>query len=386
MPSTVIIDTDPGVDDAFAILYALASPELRVCAFTLVHGNSPLQCSTRNLATLLDALHRQHQSEGFDSTNWERPVVAIGANEPLNVVREGAEFFHGPDGFGGVHASHAAWTRDITRPAGHPLYTVSARDGADEILHQLRKEPANTVTILAIGPVTNLALAIERDARTFARARRVISMGGAVRIPGNVTPTSEFNFWGDPLAAQLVLERTLAKDPEERVEVVLVPLDPLETLRFPRKMIDFGASESSIPIAQFFSVIARHTFDLVHRFTGSAFMPLIDVAVTQMAIDLVRANDKLENCKELGWEIVAEDIRVESQGSWTRGMTIVDRRAELKGAAKATAEHIKVEKYPDPQWTEKTGATHVHVCYKMDGDRCVRESIERVYKVSVDGL
>jgi inosine-uridine nucleoside N-ribohydrolase len=146
------------------------------------------------------------------------------------VLRYDAEFFHGEDGLGGIHSSHPHWTRDLLLPSDivepHPLYDISERDGPDEILHQLRIQPANTITLIGIGPLTNFALAIERDAKTFARARRIICLGGALLVPGNAMPTSEFNFWADPHAADIVLRRTSPDTPnDERVEVVLTPQD-----------------------------------------------------------------------------------------------------------------------------------------------------------------
>ena len=178
----VVIDTDPGIDDALAILLALASPELRVLGITTVGGNVGVDKTTRNALDLLALLGRT-----------DVPVGA-GASRPL--VREAernAALVHGDDGLGGAGLPRS--------PAG-----VDPR-GAVGLLRDLIESTDEPVTVIAIGPLTNLALLAGTHPRTFAKIARIVLMGGGVRDRlGNVTPTAEFNIWFDPEAASRVFD------------------------------------------------------------------------------------------------------------------------------------------------------------------------------------
>jgi inosine-uridine nucleoside N-ribohydrolase len=197
-----LIDTDPGIDDALALLYAWGSPELRLAGLTTVAGNVEVAEATRNLFRLL-ALRRPTPV----------PVVAQGAAAPLGRALVTAKGYHGEDGLGGL----TDWP---------PVEaTLSPLDGPDFIVDAIRRarEP---LTLIALGPLTNVALALARDRRTVAGLARVVVMGGAVDVPGNVTPTAEFNFHVDPEAAARVLEAGL--------DVDLVPLDATRQALLPR--------------------------------------------------------------------------------------------------------------------------------------------------------
>lgn len=177
----VLIDTDPGIDDAMAIAVALASPELEVVGLTTTFGNHDVATTTANAQRVLDALGRS-----------EVPVVA-GAHRPL--VREGhrpATFVHGDDGLGDA---------GFPPPSRAPLAGTHA---ASWIVEQVRARPGE-LTLVPIGPLTNVALALHLDPGIVELVRQVVIMGGAVRRPGNVTPAAEANIWNDPHAADQVL-------------------------------------------------------------------------------------------------------------------------------------------------------------------------------------
>jgi purine nucleosidase/pyrimidine-specific ribonucleoside hydrolase len=197
-----LIDTDPGIDDALALLYAWGSPELRVAGLTTVAGNVEVTEATRNLFRLL-ALRQP----------VPMPVVAQGAAAPLERALVTAKGYHGEDGLGGLDD----W------PPVAP--TLSPLDGPDFIVDTIRRarEP---LTLIALGPLTNVALALARERRALAGLTRVVVMGGAVDVPGNVTPTAEFNFHVDPEAAARVLDAGL--------DVDLVSLDATRQALLPR--------------------------------------------------------------------------------------------------------------------------------------------------------
>ena len=187
----VLIDTDPGIDDAIAILLALASPELDVAGITVVHGNVPVEACTLNALKVLDLAGRR-----------DVPVVT-GAAAPLVRQARHAEAVHGPDGLGGLFPPP---------DDAHPF----AADAAAFIARSL-DEGEEPTTLIALGPLTNVATAILATPGLTERLGRIVAMGGAIRREGNVTPAAEFNIYADPEAAAIVLR--------SGVPVTLVPLD-----------------------------------------------------------------------------------------------------------------------------------------------------------------
>jgi purine nucleosidase len=177
----VIIDTDPGQDDALAILLALAAPDrLDLLGITTVAGNVGLDLTTANALRILEAAGRT-----------DVPVYP-GASQPLLRKLCTAEYICGPDGLEG---------------AGLPPPTIAPRDrhAVPFITEILRKAPDRSITLCPIGPLTNLALVFAQEPALAAKVERIVVMGGA-RDMGNITPAAEFNFYVDPHAAQIVLE------------------------------------------------------------------------------------------------------------------------------------------------------------------------------------
>lgn len=180
-PRPIILDCDPGIDDAIAILLALASPEeIDLRAITCVVGNVPLEKTALN-ARRVAAL-----------AGGAAPPIYAGCPRPLMrpFVREAT--VHGNDGLGGVAFPPPA----CPQSAGHAV---------DAIVEGLMQSPAGSLTLCPIGPMTNLALAMVKEPATIPRIREVVFMGGAAFGPGNVTPVAEFNIHADPQAAQIVL-------------------------------------------------------------------------------------------------------------------------------------------------------------------------------------
>ncbi|WP_201839434.1 nucleoside hydrolase [Microvirga zambiensis] len=192
MKKQVIIDTDPGPDDGVAILTALGSPMIEVLGVCAVAGNVPLHHTLRNVRKVLELAERQDVR------------VFAGAEAPLARPLFTAEYVHGKTGFDGY---------DLPEPS----MPVQSQHAADFIVEEVMSRPPRTITLCALGPLTNVASALERDRRLAERIEQIVWMGGASSEGGNVTPAAEFNCYVDPEAAARVLS--------SGVRVVMMPLD-----------------------------------------------------------------------------------------------------------------------------------------------------------------
>lgn len=242
----IIIDTDPGIDDAVAILFALRSPRFRPLGVTTVAGNIGIRTTTRNAGRIL-AL----------AGCTDVPVVA-GSASPL--VRAGFDTvdIHGADGLGGV---------------AFPEPLASASGGAVAwIAEQLETNEPNSIDILVLGPLTNIALLARDHPLAARRIGRIIAMGGAVREPGNIGPRSEFNLFADPEAAKIVFQANLP--------LTLIPLDVTRRVRASRETTSRLAGSAN-PAAQACSALIDAYF---HSSAGSESRPLHDPCVMLYAL------------------------------------------------------------------------------------------------------
>src|SRR5262249_54617246 len=183
----VVIDTDPGIDDALALLLAWNSRELGIEAITTVAGNVPVEQATINLLRVLE-LRRPRPL----------PVIAAGAAAPLARPLVTAQGFHGHDGMGDL--------------AGWPDVTVPVRPGGVDVLVDAARRHGPRLTVIALGPLTNVALALRAKEDVLRTVGRLVIMGGAVDVPGNVTPAAEFNAHVDPDALREVFSAGLTID------------------------------------------------------------------------------------------------------------------------------------------------------------------------------
>jgi purine nucleosidase len=191
-PRKIIIDTDPGQDDAVAILLAFASPELEVLGLTAVAGNVPLALTETNARKICELAGRP-----------QTPVFA-GAARPLLRPLVTAEHVHGRTGLDGP---------DLPEPAMKP----QSQNAVDFIVETLLREAPGSVTLCALGPLTNIALAMIREPAIVPRIREIVLMGGGYFEQGNITPSAEFNIYVDPHAADVVFRAG--------APIVMMPLD-----------------------------------------------------------------------------------------------------------------------------------------------------------------
>ncbi|MFN3650556.1 MAG: nucleoside hydrolase [Armatimonadota bacterium] len=315
-PSPVIIDTDPGVDDALALLLAGASPELDVLAVTTVGGNVGLDLVTENVRRIVPIA-------------WAgRPLPPIyrGAAE----ATEPAAHVHGPDGLGGVS--------ELLDEAGAPLYPAAApverEDAAAAILRLARQHPGE-VTLITLGPLTNLALALSRDRQAARLLREVVIMGGAFRVPGNTTPWAEYNVVVDPESAQAVCD--------SGIPLRWVPVDCTHRCVLRRDQLRPPSAPSLR--SRFIREICEFTFGFHHRETGEWGCYLHDPLAVGAAIwpDLLRS--------------VPLRVDVETRGRLTRGMTVADFRVGNFGPR------------PTP---------NSEVCLEVDADAFVERLLDRI--------
>lgn len=179
MARKIIIDTDPGQDDAVAILLALASPEIEVLGITCVAGNVPLAMTQRNARMICELA--------------KRPDIKVfaGCDRPMRRKLVTAEHVHGKTGLDGAELPE-------------PVMPLQERHAVDFLIETLRAETPGSVTLVPIGPLTNIATAMQRAPDIIPRIGQIVLMGGAYFEVGNITPAAEFNIYVDPEAAELV--------------------------------------------------------------------------------------------------------------------------------------------------------------------------------------
>jgi purine nucleosidase len=173
LSQSIIIDTDPGQDDAVAILLALASPELEILGITVVAGNVPLALTEVNARKICELAGRPEMK------------VYSGAMRPILRKLVTAEHVHGRTGLDGPVLPE-------------PKMKLEKQHAVDFIVATLMERPAGTVTLCVLGPMTNIGLALAREPRIASRIKRIVAMGGGFFEGGNVTPTAEFNIYVDP--------------------------------------------------------------------------------------------------------------------------------------------------------------------------------------------
>ncbi|NBB52423.1 nucleoside hydrolase [Rhizobium sp. CRIBSB] len=282
MRQALIIDCDPGVDDAVGLLLAFASPELELLAITAVGGNVPVSKTARNARMLRQIAGR------------EDVPVFMGAERPLVREPAGAGEFHGPEGLGDL----LPFESDCPCTDGH---------AADAIVEAVMARPERSVALCVMGPMTNLALAMRREPRLAGRLGVVVAMGGARSEGGNITASAEFNIWADPDAAAEVLA--------SGCDVVMLGLDATHQVRATGTRI---ATLEAVPGASAATAAAMLRFSqrIERQIVGWDAPPLHDPCTVAWLLD--PGLFTLQPCR----------IAVETGSDLTRGHTAVEFRVD----------------------------------------------------------
>lgn len=276
----VVIDTDPGVDDAIAILLALASPELEVVALTTVAGNVGVDQTTRNARRLLDLAHRRDV------------VVAAGSATALAGATPDASDVHGRDGLGDLE-----WAE--------PRAQLTDADAVETLREAIESGP---LTVIAIGPLTNVARLVHRYPHVTPLVERIVVMGGA-SFAGNVTPAAEFNIWADPEAARDVFAAPwpLTILPLDLTHQAYLNDDDLAYLRGLGSEVGQRCADMLEPYARFHDTWYG-TRDVIMHDATAVYEVLRPGAINTQGVE----------------------VRVETGGEYSRGATWFDRRREFR--------------------------------------------------------
>jgi purine nucleosidase/pyrimidine-specific ribonucleoside hydrolase len=296
----VLIDTDPGVDDALAILIALRSPELEVIAITTVCGNVPVEQATMNLFRVLGLVK---PPAGL--------LIGQGAAKPLRQPLQTATQVHGSDGLGELDG--------FRNQDGSPRYPKPKLPRilptAQEVWGECLRRYPGELTLITLGPLTNLARSLEADPAPLRQLRSVISMAGAIAVPGNVTPAAEFNIYVDPHAAQRVFQSGLP--------ITLVPLDVTTKVALSRNEIQALAAGGSGPVPRFVVDATGQVLSYTERVEGAPLFHLHDPLAVAAAIDPTLV------------QTVPLHIEVETEDQATLGKTRADRQS-LRGSPRSS--------------------------------------------------
>ena len=317
----IIFDTDPGSDDALALMLALNSPELDVRAITVVPGNVTASQGLENALRMVSLANR-----------CDIPVAA-GAQHPLFQKLITAEFWHGKNGLANVEL-----------PASK--CKVNPHFGPDLIIEMVHAAP-HEITLVPVGPLTNIALAVLKDPSIVPLVKEVIIMGGAI-TGGNVNAAAEANIYNDPEAAQIVFQAGWP--------LTMVGLDVGDKTLFSQKYLD-QLGQTHGPVNDFIYAVGKYLVDLSAQF-GSPGSPMYDPLAVGVAIDatMVKAPEM--------------HVDVETRGEFTRGETVANRHGMVERNV------LHGDRYVI-EGIDKI-APNAKVCIDVDADRFLQLFVSRI--------
>ena len=320
-PRRVIIDTDPGIDDAMAILLALNSPELKVEALTVVPGNVEAWQGLENALKIVSLAGR-----------CDLPVAG-GAQHPLNQKLITAQYWHGKNGLAGVELPPSKCKAD-------------SRFGPDLIIELIHKHP-HDITLIPVGPLTNIALAVSKDPSIVPLVKDIVIMGGSIS-GGNVDGAAEANIYGDPEAASIVFNAgwivtMIGSDVGERTLITRAHLAQLQALHgseseFVAKLADFYLTRSE-----------------TSGYSGAAMYDPLAVA-TVIDATLVTLKDM--------------HVDVETKGEFTRGETVANRMGSNENNV-LHGDHYEIDGVVELK-------PNARVCLASDADRFLQLLVNRI--------
>jgi purine nucleosidase len=317
----IIFDTDPGTDDALALMLALNSPELDVRAITVVPGNVTASQGLENALRMISLANR-----------CDIPIAA-GAQHPLFQKLVTAEFWHGKNGLANVELPPSKCK-------------VDSHFGPDLIIQMVHASP-HEITLVPVGPLTNIALAVLKDPSIVPLVKEVIIMGGSIS-GGNVNASAEANIYNDPEAAQLVFQAGWP--------LTMVGLDVGDKTLFSKKYLD-QLSQTHGPINDFIYAVGKYLIDLSAQF-GSPGTPMYDPLAVGVAIDAT-----LVKSPEM-------HVDVETRGDFTRGETVANRRGAVERNV-LQGDHYVIEA------VDKI-APNAKVCVDVDANRFLQLLVSRI--------
>jgi inosine-uridine nucleoside N-ribohydrolase len=274
-----IIDTDPGIDDASAIITAVNSGALDILGITSVHGNVGLNHTTRNALKLVELM------------GGDVPVYQ-GTSRPILQQREHAAEYHGENGFGNT---------SLPEPGIAPQDQYAV----DFIIESTKKQE---VSLLTLGPLTNVALAIAKERELEKRIKQIVMMAGTSRARGNTSPLAEFNIFADPEAAAVVFE--------SGIPIIMVPWETCLDTVFGSEVI-VRIRRSSTEVGKAFAQAMEYSVGRTKAYLGSEVLLLCDLLAACAAIDPTVITQQL-NAK----------VTVETGGRFSRGLTVIDERMD----------------------------------------------------------